>query len=236
MPSFATAAEDDIDALVDYVIYLSVRGEVERRLIATAIDQLDYGEQRPEPALRLVSGSEGAAVVEEIIAAVGQAWQMADQLVAEVPARSHSLDDASVERGKEIFHGQTAGCAACHGVAGNGAAVTFDYDDWTKEFTTRIGLTPTDREALKPFRRAGALKPYPVDPRNLHNGVFRGGGEGPTLYRRITQGIAGSPMPAVPVVAAPGGAGLTADQVWDLVHYVQSLGQKSLVAAAENRP
>lgn len=228
MPSFATAASEDIEALIDYVVYLSIRGEVERRLIAAAVDELDYGEQPPEPQWRLGSGREGVAVAEETMVAVAEQWQLADQRRVPVPQATVPVSAEVIERGKETFHGQIAGCAACHGPAGSGAAVTLDYDDWTKEFTTRIGVTPTDRAALQPFRRSGALKPYPIDPRNLQTGVFRGGGDPETLYRRITQGIAGTPMPAVPVVAQAGAAGLTSDQVWELVHYVQSLSSSPL--------
>ena len=43
------------------------------------------------------------------------------------------------------------------------------------------------------------------------------------LFRRISQGITGTPMPAVDVVEEADGKGLTEDQVWDLVRYIQSL-------------
>ncbi len=76
---------------------------------------------------------------------------------------------------------------------------------------------------MRPFRKAGALTPRVVKPRNLQDGVFRGGGDPETLYRRISQGIAGTPMPAVEVVAKENGKGLTEDQMWDLVRYIQSL-------------
>ncbi|MDB4654052.1 cytochrome c, partial [bacterium] len=107
--------------------------------------------------------------------------------------------------------------------AGDGSLPTLDYDDWTKEYTTRIGLTPDDREAMKPFRDAGALRPRTIAPRTLRDGVFHGGGDSASLYRRITQGIAGTPMPAVEVVSEPNGKGLTTEQIWDLVRYVQQL-------------
>ena len=73
-----------------------------------------------------------------------------------------------------------------------------------------------------PYRNAGALRPRPVQPRNLQQGVFRGGSEPETLYRRITQGIAGTPMPAVAVVEEPNGVGLTDNQIWDLVRYLRA--------------
>jgi mono/diheme cytochrome c family protein len=129
----------------------------------------------------------------------------------------------SVARGNDLFHGKVANCAGCHGPKGDGSLPTLDYDDWTKEYTTRIGVTPDDREAMKPFRAAGALRPRKIVPRTLQDGVFHGGGDPASLFLRITQGIAGTPMPAVEVVDEPDGKGLTIDQVWDLVRYVQQL-------------
>ncbi len=61
MPSFSLLQPEDIDALVDYAIYLSARGEVERRLIAAAVDELDYAESSPADDLRLNQPGEGRA-------------------------------------------------------------------------------------------------------------------------------------------------------------------------------
>jgi mono/diheme cytochrome c family protein len=230
MPSFALLRPEELEALVDYVIYLSVRGEVERRLIAAAIDELDYAETPPEDELRLNSsgGSEGAEVVREVVSRVASTWQDADNAVVQIPVfpklEGQPLQE-SIVRGMEIFHGKVANCVGCHGQAGIADLVTLDYDDWSKEYSTGIGLTPSDREAMQPFRQAGALTPRPIKPRNLQDGVFRGGGDAESLFRRITQGIAGTPMPAVELVAEDNGLGLTEDQVWDLVRYVQSLAR-----------
>ncbi len=232
MPSFALLSPDDLNSLLDYVIYLSVRGEVERTLLTAAIDELDYGETPPEDDWRLDhdSDTEGREVVDEILSEVAMSWVEASEQVVSVPTwtplEGQALQD-SIARGKNIFHGQIANCVGCHGPAGDGSTVTLDFDDWTKEYSTRIGLTPDDREAIRPFRKAGALTPRPVKPRNLQDGVFRGGGDPETLYRRISQGIAGTPMPAVEVVAEDNGKGLTEDQMWDLVRYIQSLASGS---------
>jgi mono/diheme cytochrome c family protein len=83
-------------------------------------------------------------------------------------------------------------------------------------------LEPTDREAMRPFRDLGALPPRPIKPRTLGEGVFRGLGDPQTLYRRIATGIAGTPMPSVQITGEPRGSGLTPEQAWDLVRYLQS--------------
>ena len=228
MPSFALLDPEDLDALVDYVVFLSARGEVERRITAAAIDQLDYGDAKPPAELLLSSqgGTEGGLVVQEVVDRVHKDWAEAEQYEVVVPSFPELSGEelvASITRGKEFFHGKVANCAGCHGPAGDGSLPTLDYDDWTKEYTTRIGLTPDDREAMKPFRKAGALRPRTIAPRTLRDGVFHGGGDSASLYRRITQGIAGTPMPAVEVVSEPNGKGLTSEQIWDLVRYVQQL-------------
>ena len=228
MPSFALLDTEDLDALVDYVIYLSTRGEVERRLTAAAVDELDYGAALPEPELRLTSdaSTEGGQVVQQVMDRVHAGWAAAAEQEVAVPAMAvlEGVELAeSVERGEILFHGKIANCAGCHGPGGDGSLQTLDYDDWAKEYSTRIGLTPTDRAAMKPFRDAGALHPRLIKPRDLRDGVFHGGGDAASLYQRITQGIAGTPMPAVEVVEESNGKGLTVDEIGDLVRYVQQL-------------
>ncbi len=238
MPSFTLVKPDDLETLVDYLIYLAVRGEVERELLAVAVDELGYEEGAPEASWRLVAGaeltgrsspSEGGEVVVEIVNEVVGSWVDAEESVAEVPPST--LEQASAERGREIFHGPIANCTGCHGPSGDGQVATLDFDDWTKEFSTGIGLTPTDREAMHPMREAGALPPRPIYPRRLQAGAFRGGGDPESLFRRITQGIAGTPMPAVEWTEQPSGKGLTTEQIWDLVAFVLSLNDAPSSAA-----
>jgi mono/diheme cytochrome c family protein len=170
--------------------------------------------------------SEGGQYVLQTVRRVVEHWFAAEQQAVSIPSEpilSAMELQSSIERGRKLFHGAIANCVGCHGAEGTGQLPTLDYDDWTKDYTTRIGLTPNDRDAIRPFRDAGALRPKPIRPRNLQDGVFRGGGGSSELFCRITQGIAGTPMPAVAVVDQQNGLGLTASQVWDLVHYVQSL-------------
>jgi mono/diheme cytochrome c family protein len=233
MPSFANESVDDREALIDYLIYLSVRGQVERGLIAAAIDELDYDPSGVDPEFQIAAqrGTEGGDVASDVLRDVIGQWTEANQSVVnvdasitEVSASKGDVDkESSIARGKEIFHGQIANCAGCHGPDGDGTLKTIDFDDWTKEYSTRIGITPGDHAAFKPMKRLGALPPRVAKPRDLKSGVFHGGGDSQTLYRRITQGIAGSPMPAVAIVEQPSGLGLTQNQVGDLIRYVQSL-------------
>lgn len=79
-------------------------------------------------------------------------------------------------------------CASCHGPQGRGDGRQMMVDN------------------------AG----FPIKPRDLTAGIFKGSSESRDLYYRIMAGLPGSPM--------PGYAGAyTDEQVWDLIHYVQSL-------------
>ena len=51
MPSFKLLPQDEINALVDYVKYLSIRGEVERQLIFELSDLDEPEEGEPEALL-----------------------------------------------------------------------------------------------------------------------------------------------------------------------------------------
>ena len=57
-----------------------------------------------------------------------------------------------------------------------------------------------------------------IFPSNLTTGVFKGGSTGQDLYTRIVTGMDGTPMPSYAAEATP-------EEVWDLVHYVQTLAK-----------
>jgi len=103
------------------------------------------------------------------------------------------FDSASVDRGRAIFTDTARGnCATCHGDegAGDGPTANDYFDDWG----------------------------YPIRPRNLQSGVYRAGSESADIYRTISAGIKGTPMPSYEGALSP-------EEIWDLVHFVQSLAQ-----------
>lgn len=235
MPSFARLSERDLEAAVDYVIYLAIRGEAERRLLAMAFEELGYAESElpiaaDERLTMLESGrladDDLAVQVEAMIQDLAVSWLTAEPLAVPQPPAAFLADRAAAAgRGRELFHGPLANCASCHGKEGRGDAVTLDFDDWTKEYTTRLGIGPESSD-FRSWRRVGALPPRPISPRKLAWGNFRGGADDRTLYRLLVSGIAGTPMPGLLVVDPPpdGEAvvGITPDQVWDLVAYLQT--------------
>jgi mono/diheme cytochrome c family protein len=237
MPSFRLLEEDDLGALVDYVIYLSIRGEVERRLLSMAAYELDV-----EAGERLVD--QGAAEwsayrksIEEIVVSVARHWAEAEEYALDsieppsdlplVGSQSDALDfsgqlQESIAHGREIFLGKVGNCASCHGIDATGDGLVTAFDEWTNDWTVGAGLDPRDKQQLRPMLKLGALKPRTILPRNLREGNYRGGSRPEDIYRRIVLGIEGSNMPAAPM-KPDNPFGLTERDAWDLVNYLLSL-------------
>lgn len=241
MPSFASLSEskhfrDDYEPLIDYVIYLSVRGEVERRLIGALGESGEEGWEAALPADQKSTAPDAPAAVAREVAEVLRRWRQASQEVLEVPENEladRSIEDlwssperpqllAAIERGEKLFGMPATACTSCHGLSGRGDGRVVDYDEWTKDWTIRAGVDPTDRSQWKRWSRLGVGKPVPDRPRDLHAGVYRGGASPQDLYRRIAGGIDGSPMPALPLKPA-NPQGWTPQDVWDVVHFVRWL-------------
>ena len=61
-----------------------------------------------------------------------------------------------------------------------------------------------------------ALRPRTIPPRNLRQGIYRGGRRQLDVYYRIHAGINGATMPAAQGTVSP-------DEIWHIVNYVLSL-------------
>lgn len=103
-------------------------------------------------------------------------------------------DAGTVARGREWYIKQT--CHSCHGTEGKGDAVQKMVDD--EGFATR--------------------------PRDLTRGLFKGGYDPASLYRRIVYGMPGTPMPA--------SKSLTPQQAGEMIHYLLSLSTEETRQAA----
>lgn len=223
MPSFKMLPENEIDSLIQYVRYLSIRGEVERLLI-------DYaGEMDAKDPLFTIGSSPDSpenAALKSFAVEVAQKWVDAEGQAVEVPPPDPQRDLAkSIAHGKALFYGPIANCIKCHGESALGDGQTTDFDDWTKE------LDPTSEEAVEAFVHAGALEPRSIRPRNLRIGAYRGGRRPVDLFWRLRLGIEGTPMPAVPLKpddAGPEVKALTTADIWSLVDYVRSLPEESV--------
>jgi mono/diheme cytochrome c family protein len=115
-----------------------------------------------------------------------------------------------------------ANCVKCHGESALGDGTLTDYDDWAGEF---IGKGADQQQLIREYVAVGLPQPRNIRPRNLRQGIYRGGMRPIDLYWRIKNGIEGVPMPAATMKpdGEPNAKGLTPADIWDIVNYVQSL-------------
>jgi len=133
-----------------------------------------------------------------------------DQLISVFPgAPETERTPESVARGREIyFDASRANCVSCHGDTGkgDGPAVT-----GAKDVVNGFGEDVTVAGIYDDWG-------YRMFPRDFSSGVFRAGEEGKDLYITVATGIGGTPMGSFSGVLEP-------DEIWDLIHFVQSLGE-----------
>ena len=227
MPAFKTLSVAEIASLVDYVKYLAMRGQLERRLISE-LDSLD-GDPLLDLDLVRADDEDSAeefedqlrTIVEEfLIEEIVERWAGADDSITDVPVppeafmHSHGDYGSFVESGRQLFRGK-ANCVQCHGPTGLGDGQNKNYDDWTNEWRNTAGVDPNVPETYQHYIDAGVFRPRNISPRNLQLAIFRGGERPEDIYRRIANGIEGTPMPSAPT--------LSSDEIWALVAYVKNM-------------
>jgi mono/diheme cytochrome c family protein len=229
--------EREIEQVLDYLIFLSLRGETELALIDEAA----------------ASGELGKEAVTDVSNQVFNKWRQAESQVLNPPVPKPPSTRESVLRGKELFlalnkTGNRVDCTSCHGPQAEGNGPTFVNADLTQEMFNDIvfGGDPSgqgqrvdeiarrvetettartkDPEAGKAaaFRFREAWKKtldewgMPLRPANLNRGVYKGGRRPIDLYWRIAKGINGAQMPAHSPTLEP-------EKIWDLVNFVLEL-------------
>lgn len=245
MPSFRTLPEDEIAALVDYVKYLTIRGQFERYLMAevNGLDGqplIDLNLVRPGDDETPPSDEDRAEFEEQAYAMIGDGlledivyrWLDPEEKVSKIPPAppnanpEHESHHELVESGRQLFYAK-GNCLQCHGDTGMGDGQTSNFDDWTNEWIKTTGVDPFVPSTYREFLAAGALPPRPIRPRNLHLPVMRGGNHPNDVYLRIANGIEGTPMPS--------SAALTSDEIWALVAYVQALPYEHRATARSHK-
>jgi mono/diheme cytochrome c family protein len=142
MPSFGMRTEEERDRLVDYVMFLAVRGKTELEVLKTL---LVHGEE----GLTGDVADEAATVLKSEL----RAWLAADAEV--IPAVPPGVPDGSPEMAESIRRGNAlfldpkgGGCVTCH--ANYGRDAKYQYDVWG----TRIKPAP-----LTEVRKKGGSEP-----------------------------------------------------------------------------
>ncbi len=207
MPSFQVEEDEDIEALISYVQFLMLRGEVER-LVALQID--DEGDFEDFEA-----GDMDAAEFSELLDEyfeeqyeyIQDQWGSAEdeQVFPEGPRPPATPE--SIARGRRLFMSETAGCVNCHNGNGDGKGpnVYGEILDPDTGEVLRIGYKLKDEWGNE------------ARPADLRKGFYRGGNRPLDLYRRVHQGIKGTPMPAIADMHA------NDEDIWALVNFVLSL-------------
>ncbi len=208
MPSFALLAVSEREILRQYVQYLALRGELERELISFVAEELPLGE----------SLTANEPYITKTLDRLFAKWQSANEQI--VPTITLDNSAESIARGEALFHSERSGCVKCHGQQGNGKGVAnTDYDLWSGQ---RIELLRTaNKELAKAL--ANDLPPIVSIGRAIDGATLHGSTEPYNLYRRIHQGIAGSPMPAVGSLAPNSRGALEDQEIADLTSYVLTL-------------
>jgi mono/diheme cytochrome c family protein len=143
MPTFRWMAQEDLDAVIDYVILLSSRGEVEYRLMKISEQQLGE-EDDIDPQL-----------VSEQVQLIAQSWADADTKIVRplTPQPQHSQE--SIDTGARAF--VQLNCYKCHGRDGRGnKQFNVGKDDWGRtayaaDLTT--GMLHGGRRPIDIYRR-----------------------------------------------------------------------------------
>jgi mono/diheme cytochrome c family protein len=130
MPAFNLRTEEERDRLIDYVIFLSVRGKTELEVLKTL---LVHGEE----GLIGDVADEAASVLKSEL----RSWAAADSLVIAATPLGHSDGSPelaeSIRRGHALFFDpKGGGCVTCH--ADYGRDAKYQYDVWG----TRIKPAP----------------------------------------------------------------------------------------------
>jgi mono/diheme cytochrome c family protein len=208
MPAFHSLLTDvEIEQVIDYVIFLSMRGETELALIeiAALADEKDPDSFSDE-------------IVKEAADAVFKKWKPGQAQVVNPPVPRTPSNRESILRGRELF--LKTDCKDCHGTLARGDGGSFVPQD-VFNFVL-FGGNPSERQARldtydAKIKEMWKQKPdewgNPLRPANLNRPVYKGGRRPIDLYWRIAKGINGSQMPGhYPSI--------NEQQIWDLVNFL----------------
>jgi mono/diheme cytochrome c family protein len=250
MPSFSLLPNSEVEALIEYVKYLSMRGQLETELIRYVYNELgeedvldDDGEPvldaENEPVTRRIpldpeKDADQRDAIMEMLAEIVDGWNGANEDIIvpdpeQIPDDPRSPDEIadSIVKGRELFYDVVANCVKCHGPTGLGDGQQDDQDNWNKVHKVFLeSLAKESDPALASAKEEVAETFYPVRnaiPRDLRKGIYRGGRRRIDLFWRVYAGIAGTPMPGLGPASAGATGTLTEEEMWDIVDYVLTL-------------
>ena len=199
MPAFESLmSAREIEQVIDYVIFLSMRGETELGLI----DEAAIADENDAQAL-------GTTTVQEIAKGVFNKWKAAETQVVNPPIPRPPSTRESILRGRDLFlsrntTGNKVDCTSCHGpqAVGNGPSIVAPGRSST---TSSSAATPApwpsgwrkyDDKTRELWKTSLDDWGNPLRPANLNRGIYKGGRRPIDIYWRIAKGINGAKMPA----------------------------------------
>jgi mono/diheme cytochrome c family protein len=218
MPAFeAIMSAPETEQVIDYLIFLSLRGETELALI----DEAAIADENDPQAL-------ADDVVADITRSVFNKWKVAEKQVLNPPIARTPPSRDSILRGRDLFLSRnTAGnkvdCTSCHGPQAVGNGPSFVKQEVFNDVV--FGGNPSamaerlaryDEKTRELWKNSLDDWGNPIRPANLNRGVYKGGRRPIDLYWRIAKGINGAKMPAHFPTIEP-------ERIWDLVNFVLEL-------------
>ncbi len=212
MPAFESLlTEKEILQVIDYVIFLSMRGESELALVDEAAT---FDENKPDEFTE--------EIAKEAAGGVFRKWKLAQTQMVNPPIPRTPPTHESIVRGRDLF--LQSDCKDCHGRLAMGDGESFVKQDIFNQVV--FGGNPSERP-----ERINALddktktlwnqKPddwgNPLRPANLNRGIYKGGRRPIDIYWRIAKGINGAQMPAH--YPSP----FDEKKMWDVVNFVLAL-------------
>lgn len=206
MPAFPWMSDADLQAVVDYVIYLSCRGQVEGYVVSMAAEY--------EETEKIDFSKEFGDALEIVL----PAWKDADSLVVNPLTPQPAYDQQSIAMGRALFLKE--GCSKCHGENAKGQT------EWLSPvFIAQQQALPKGTRIQINYDEWG----QPAPAADITARLLHGGRRPLDIYRRVCTGINGTPMPAFQQQFAS-----DPNKIWHLVHYVQHVieGGDPLIPAA----
>ena len=232
MPSFKLLTQDEMTSIVEYVTWLSMRGELEYQLVSLLKDEgytrsavnerVSGGEKRSEIEnefiKRVADPDDLPTEVDTFVTRIVTAWESSQEKVALIQPLTPRIPygPESIAKGRALYLNASLKCAQCHGEAGYGNGIQ-------------------THEVMKNARQEEYPVPglhddwgNPIKPRNLHTGIYRGGRRPIDLYSRVFAGIKGTPMPPFANLIRPSdpndpASPKTDEDIWHLVNYIYSV-------------
>ncbi|MGB6044750.1 MAG: c-type cytochrome [Pirellulales bacterium] len=104
MPAFNRMSKEDVEAVTDYVLALTRRGELESQLVAIAEDEEMLDED----------------LIDEAIDTVLTNWKLTESQLVMPESVMPTMTAETIEAGRQLFVTPTLGCVKCHGNDGRG--------------------------------------------------------------------------------------------------------------------